>query len=99
MPLFCLHCLDKKDGGAALRAKARPAHLEWAVSLGDVVRMAGPLLADDGETMIGSVFLVQADSLAAAKAVSAQDPYTQAGVFDEVRINETRWSIGEGKPA
>ena len=98
MPLFCLHCLDKKDGGA-LRAKARPAHLEWAVGLGDAVRMAGPLLADDGETMVGSVFLVQADSLAAAKAVSAQDPYTQAGVFGEVRINETRWSIGEGKPA
>ena len=99
MPLFCLHCLDRQDGGAALRAKARPAHLEWAVSLGDTIRMAGPLLADDGETMIGSVFLVQADSLAAAKAVSAQDPYTQAGVFGEVRINETRWSIGEGKPA
>tara|TARA_R110000782_G_scaffold98511_1_gene183857 strand:+ start:328 stop:627 length:300 start_codon:yes stop_codon:yes gene_type:complete len=99
MPLFCLHCLDRQDGGAALRAKARPAHLEWAVSLGDTIRMAGPLLADDGETMIGSVFLVQADSLAAAKAVSAQDPYTQAGVFGEVRINETRWSIGDGKPA
>ena len=99
MPLFCLHCLDKKDGGAALRAKARPAHLEWAVSLGDAIRMAGPLLADDGETMIGSVFLVHADSLAAANAISAQDPYTQAGVFGEVRINETRWSIGEGKPA
>tara|TARA_R110000803_G_scaffold17676_3_gene47557 strand:- start:1681 stop:1980 length:300 start_codon:yes stop_codon:yes gene_type:complete len=99
MPLFCLHCLDKRDGGAALRAKARPAHLEWAVSLGDVVRMAGPLLADDGETMIGSVFLVQADSLAAAKALSADDPYSKAGVFERVDMHETRWSIGEGKPA
>lgn len=99
MPLFCFHCLDKKDGGAALRARARPAHLEWAVSLGDTVRMAGPLLAEDGETMIGSVFLVTADSLAAARALSAQDPYTQAGVFGDVSIHEVRWSIGEGKPA
>ncbi len=99
MPLFCLHCLDKKDGGAALRAKARPAHLEWAVSLGDAVRMAGPLLAEDGETMIGSLFLVQADSLAAAKAISAEDPYSKAGVFGHVHIQETRWAIGQGKPA
>jgi len=97
--MFCFHCLDKTDGGAALRAKVRPAHLEWAVGLGDTVRMAGPLLAEDGETMIGSVFLVTADSLAAARALAAHDPYTRAGVFGEVNIHEVRWSIGEGKPA
>ncbi|MEQ8320800.1 MAG: YciI family protein [Rhodospirillales bacterium] len=99
MPLFCLHCLDRQDGGAALRAKTRPSHLEWAIGLKDQVRMAGALLAEDGETMIGSVFLIEADSLPAAKALSAQDPYTQAGVFGEIRINEARWSIGDGKPA
>tara|TARA_R110000803_G_scaffold59340_3_gene117911 strand:- start:1331 stop:1630 length:300 start_codon:yes stop_codon:yes gene_type:complete len=99
MPLFCLHCLDRQDGGAALRAKARPAHLEWAVGLGDVVRMAGPLLADDGETMVGSIFLVQAESLAAAKTLSSQDPYALAGVFERVDMHEIRWSIGDGKPA
>jgi uncharacterized protein YciI len=76
----------------------RPA-LEWAVGLGDVVRMAGPLLADDGETMVGSIFLVQAESLAAAKALSSQDPYALAGVFERVDIRETRWSIGDGRPA
>jgi hypothetical protein len=97
MPLFCLHCLDKKDGGAALRTKTRPAHLEWAIGLKDKVRMAGPLLAEDGETMIGSVFLIETESLAAAKSISSQDPYTQAGVFGEIRIHEVRWSIGEGK--
>lgn len=99
MPLFCLHCLDKKDGGVALRAATRSAHLEWVAGNGRAVRMAGPLLADDGETMIGSIFLLQADSLDAAKAFSAADPYSRAGLFAEVRINETRWAIGEGKPA
>jgi uncharacterized protein len=99
MPLFCLHCLDKKDGGATLRAATRSAHLEWVVSNGPAVRMAGPLLADDGEAMIGSVFLLQANSLDAAKAFSAADPYSKAGVFGEVRINEVRWAIGDGKPA
>ena len=44
MPLFCLHCLDKTNGGAEARAKARPAHLAWAAQIGPAVRMAGPLL-------------------------------------------------------
>lgn len=97
MPLFCLHCLDNEIDGATRRAAARPAHLEWAAGLGAAVRMAGPLLDPDGQ-MLGSVFLIEAESLAAAKALNAEDPYSRAGVFGKVIINETRWAIGEGKP-
>ncbi len=98
MPLYCLHCLDNETDGAARRAEARPAHLAWAAGLGPVVRMAGPLL-DDAGAMVGSVFLIEAESLASAYAINADDPYTQAGVFGRIDIRETRWSIGEGKPA
>lgn len=97
MPLFCLHCLDNEVDGATRRAAARPAHLEWAASLGPVVRMAGPLL-DPGGRMVGSVFLIVADSLDEARAVHAQDPYSKTGVFGQVSIHETRWAVGEGKP-
>jgi uncharacterized protein YciI len=97
MALFCLHCLDNETDGAARRAEARPAHLAWAAGLGPVVRMAGPLLDTEGR-MIGSVFLIEAESLAAVKAINAEDPYTKGGVFGRVTINETRWAIGEGKP-
>jgi hypothetical protein len=97
MALYCLHCLDNEVDGAARRAAARPAHLEWAAGLGPVVRMAGPLLDPDGK-MVGSVFLIEAASLADAKALNAEDPYSKAGVFGHVTINETRWAIGEGKP-
>lgn len=97
MPLFCLHCLDNETHGAERRAAARPAHLEWAASIGEACRMAGPLLSEDGK-MIGSVFLITADSLEAVRALHAEDPYTKAGVFGAVRINETRWAIGDGKP-
>jgi uncharacterized protein len=31
-------------------------------------------------------------------ALNADDPYSKAGVFGQVTINETRWAIGEGKP-
>jgi len=97
MPLFCLHCLDKTDGGAEARAIARPAHLAWAAGLGGVIRMAGPLL-DEGGNMRGSIFLIEAEDLAAAKAVHQQDPYVTGDVFGHVHIHETRWAIGEGKP-
>ena len=97
MPLFCLHCLDKTDGGAEARAKARPAHLAWAAALPGV-RMAGPLLNEAGG-MVGSVFLIEAADLGEAQAIHAQDPYVTGGVFGHVHIHETRWAIGEGKPA
>jgi uncharacterized protein YciI len=97
MALFCLHCLDNETDGAARRAEARPAHLAWAAALGPACRMAGPLLDPNGK-MVGSVFLIEADNLAAAQALNADDPYTRAGVFGRVDIHETRWAIGEGKP-
>ncbi len=97
MPLFCLHCLDNETDGAERRAVTRPAHLEWAAGLGEAMRMAGPLLSDDGR-MIGSVFLIEAASLDEAHAIHATDPYTKGGVFGRTTINETRWAIGAGRP-
>ena len=96
MPLYCLHCLDNETDGAARRAAARPAHLEWAAGIGPALRMAGPLLSETG-AMVGSVFLLEAESLEAARALNAEDPIPK-GVFFSVTINETRWAIGEGKP-
>ena len=54
LSLFCLHCLDNEFDGAARRAEARPAHLQWAAGLGPIVRMAGPLLDSDGKMLPGS---------------------------------------------
>lgn len=98
MPLFCLHCLDNETDGAERRAATRPAHLEWVASLGEICRMAGPLLDEEGG-MVGSVFLMVAENAAAARAINAQDPYSKAGVFDRVTINQTRWAAGDGRPA
>ena len=42
--------------------------------------MAGPVLSDDGETMIGSTFVIEFDSLDEAKAWAAEDPYAKAGL-------------------
>ncbi|MBN03234.1 YciI family protein [Ponticaulis sp.] len=85
MALFHVMALDK-PGALDLRLENRAAHLEWAKAAGDTVRMAGPLLADDGESFIGSVFLIEAESEEALKAFQAEDPYVKAGLFQTVDI-------------
>lgn len=85
MALFHVMALDKPDA-LDLRLENRAAHLEWAKAAGDTVRMAGPLLADDGESFIGSVFLIEAESEEALKAFQAEDPYVKAGLFQTVDI-------------
>jgi len=97
MPLYCFYCTDNETDGAELRAKNRPAHLEWLKGLGETLRMAGPLKSEDGG-MIGSVLLVSADSLEDARALSEDDPYAKAGVFSGVDVSETMWVLGAGKP-
>lgn len=98
MALFSLYCLDNEVDGAERRAAARADHLAWARAAGDIVRFAGPLLAEDGESMIGSCILIEVEDLAAAKAFHAADPYVKAGVFGQVRIHETKWGLGAGAP-
>ena len=98
MPLYCFHCLDDETHGAERRSANRPAHLEWAGTLGERIRMAGPLMSEDGR-MMGSLFLIEAESLDAAKELGQQDPYAKAGLFADVQINEVKWLLGPGKPA
>lgn len=83
--LFALTCLDRPDAGT-LRPDTRPAHLEFLKSrLGDI-QFAGPLLADDGETVIGSLLILDVANKAAAEDFAASDPYAQAGLFADVTV-------------
>ncbi len=71
---------DKPDS-FDLRMTTREVHLDYLRAVGDDLLVAGPILSDDGETPIGSVLIVEAESLDAAKAFAAGDPYAQAGLF------------------
>ncbi|MDX2265626.1 MAG: YciI family protein [Hyphomicrobiales bacterium] len=92
--LFALVCYDRRENPPTLRAETRPAHLEYLSSLGDAVRAGGALLSADGERVIGSMLIVEADDLAAARSISANDPYTLAGVFESVEIHPWRQAVG-----
>lgn len=82
-------CFDKPNS-TELRMKTRPAHLAWLETSALPVTFIGPILADDDATPIGSLFIVEADSLAAARAFQKQDPYVAAGLFENVIVQPTR---------
>lgn len=87
--LFCLYCLDKPDS-AALRQSVRPDHLAFADGLGKAIVTGGPLLSDDAQSMVGSMLVVEAEDMAAMKAIAAADPYAKAGLFQSVTIRPWR---------
>jgi hypothetical protein len=70
-----------KPGAHDLRLKTRPAHMAYAEQLGDKLLFAGPAMDDDGN-MVASVWIVEAESRAAAEAITAADPYEQADLFE-----------------
>ena len=90
--LFALICTDK-PGSLALRKANRPEHLAYLESLGDTLVFAGPFTEADGETLNGSLIVVEAPTLIAARAIIEGDPFAKAGIFAEVDIRQWRWSI------
>jgi len=85
MPLFAIICTDKA-GALPTRLATRETHLGYIRDTG-VVRQAGPFLDGEGR-MCGSLVIVEVSDRAAAEGWAANDPYAQAGLFAETRIEE-----------
>jgi uncharacterized protein YciI len=86
--LFIIHALDK-PGALPTRLANYDAHkafLSDTSAHGVKIVMSGPQVADDGETMIGSLFLVEADSRDAVERFNRADPFHAAGIWDAVTI-------------
>jgi uncharacterized protein YciI len=88
--LYAIFCRDK-PGALQTRLDTRAAHLAYIESTG-IVRMAGPLI-ENGQ-MCGSLVVVEADGLDAAKSWAASDPYKAAGLFESVSVTEWKKVIG-----
>ena len=90
--LYALICTDKPNSLAIRKAK-RPEHVAYLKSLGDTLKLAGPFTEADGETMNGSLVVIEAASLQAAKEIGAGDPYAKAGLFASVKIRPWIWTL------
>ena len=91
---YILFCEDKADS-EPLRLANREDHLAW-VGTKTGIELAGPMLSDDGEHMLGSVFILEADSADSVRAFNAEDPYTTAGLWGNVVIRPFRQVIPAG---
>lgn len=89
--LYAIYALDRPGAGPA-RAAARPAHLERLSALQAQGRVlaAGPLPKIDAPSteggVAGSLLLLEFESLEAAQAWLAEDPYTKADVYVSVDV-------------
>jgi len=93
---FVLFALDHPEK-LELRLATRAQHMDYIAASGGLVKAAGPLLADDGETMIGTLMVVDVADRAAAETWIRQDPYDKAGLFARVDIHPWRWTFGVPK--
>lgn len=83
---YIVHCLDH-EGAVDRRLAHYDAHKAYLAGAGMKTVISGPLLADDSETMIGSCFVLEADSKTEVEAFNAADPFSKAGVWKTVNIH------------
>lgn len=98
--LYVFHMIDK-PGVSALRLRVRPDHKTYLRAVADQIAFAGPLLAEDGETMVGSLLVIDFPSVEAAHRWLAEEPFTVAGVYaaSSVLAFENMWPQRTGFPA
>ena len=87
--LFHIRCKDK-PGQMNMRASTRAAHLNYINSFGKSVLFAGPTSIDDGETITGSIFIIELENINAAEAFAKNDPYRKMGLFETVEIEHVK---------
>lgn len=90
--LYLLYCVDKPNA-LDLRLANREDHLAYAAGFADKMKVAGPMLDDEGD-MAGSMLIFDMDSKAEVEAFAAGDPYYKAGLFERVEIRRFNQSLG-----
>ena len=91
--LFAIHMIDR-PGASDLRTSVAEAHREFVGAHLDAMWAGGPLLDDDGETLIGSLIIMDFADRTAAVDFIAEEPYNRAGLFESVTIRAFRPVVG-----
>jgi hypothetical protein len=84
--IYTFVLLDRPQA-ADLRQRVRPGHKAYLGSMADRIAFAGPLVADDGETMIGSLLAIDFPDRSAAMAWLRDEPFNKAGLYASVQIH------------
>jgi uncharacterized protein YciI len=97
--LYTFMLLDRPDS-AGTRARVMAEHRAYLASTADRIAFAGPLLGDDGTTMVGSLLVIDFADRASAEAWQRDEPFTRAGVYasSQVHAFKNRWPQKVGFP-
>ena len=89
---FVIHAVDKPNiiETRAKHWRAHRIHLDESRKYGVEILTAGPLVAEDGETPVGSLFIVEAKDRLAVDAFTRSDPYYANGVWNTIDIHYYR---------
>lgn len=90
--LFTVHALDR-PGCQALRAEHREAHIAFLTAASERLKFAGPMLDDDGG-MCGSLLMLEVENRATLVRWLEDDPYSAAGLFEQVTIRAVKPVLG-----
>ena len=91
---FHVLCLDDPTK-TALRQSLRAEHLEYIVARKDKLISGGPLRSDDGQTPLGAVYVLDADTRDEVAEFFAKEPYMQASLFRDVQIHRIAIMVPE----
>ncbi|MFM2279261.1 MAG: protein YciI [Pseudomonadota bacterium] len=89
--LYAMICQDK-PGALQLRLDTRPTHVDYlnGLNAAGTLKFAGPFLDGEGKPN-GSLVVVEAETIEAAKAIADADPYAKAGLFASVEVRAWNW--------
>jgi uncharacterized protein YciI len=93
---FMIETWDR-PGAEKVRADTRPAHIAYLEANLDKLLAAGAKLADDGETALGTLYIVTTDDRNEAQYFVAEDPFTKAGVPGQIVVTRWRKAIFDSK--
>lgn len=91
--LYVIHAIDK-PGHSEVRLANRDAHVEYVTSQSIKLVLAGPLLAEDHKTSMGTLLIIDARDMMEARAFADNDPYNRADLFSDVKITAWRKTVG-----
>jgi uncharacterized protein len=79
---------DKPDS-LALRNEVRAVHIDYLTANQHRLLAAGAQIEDDGSGGSGGVIIVDTDDRKEAEDFIANDPFTKAGLFSDIKVR--RW--------
>jgi uncharacterized protein YciI len=83
--IFAFHLIDRPDAGD-LRQRVRPEHKAYLAAVADRIAFAGPLTEDDGQTMIGSLLVIDFEGPRRRHALGGRRAFHQGGPVPDVSV-------------